>query len=67
LAPGEFLNLQGLGKGITEFKKASREVTDEIERAVDEPPPPPPVSKATTPAPGASAEKHLSTSAVPKA
>src|SRR5207253_7866734 len=33
---------KGLGKGLTEFKKASREVTDEIERAVDEPPPPPP-------------------------
>jgi len=31
---------KGLGKGITEFKKASREVTDEIERAVEEPPPP---------------------------
>ena len=30
---------KGLGKGINEFKKASREVTDEIERAVDEPPP----------------------------
>src|SRR5438046_7169375 len=33
---------KGLGKGLTEFKKASREVTDEIERAVDEPRPPPP-------------------------
>jgi len=33
---------KGIGKGITEFKKASREVTDEIERAVDEPPPAPP-------------------------
>jgi sec-independent protein translocase protein TatA len=30
---------KGLGKGINEFKKASREVTDEIERAGDEPPP----------------------------
>ena len=27
---------KGLGKGISEFKKASREVTDEIERAVNE-------------------------------
>ncbi len=26
---------KGLGKGINEFKKASREVTDEIERAGD--------------------------------
>jgi sec-independent protein translocase protein TatA len=29
---------KGLGKGINEFKKASREVTDEIERAGEEPP-----------------------------
>jgi sec-independent protein translocase protein TatA len=32
---------KGLGKGINEFKKASREVTDEIERAGEEPPPSP--------------------------
>ena len=32
---------RGLGKGITEFKKASREVQEEIERAIEEPPPPP--------------------------
>jgi len=30
---------KGLGKGINEFKKASREVTDEIERSVDDTPP----------------------------
>lgn len=30
---------RGLGKGINEFKKASREVTDEIERSIDEPAP----------------------------
>ncbi len=56
---------KGLGKGITEFKKASREVTDEIERAVEEPPPPPP------PAPKApsnsTAENTTQPSAVPKA
>lgn len=28
---------KGLGKGINEFKKASREITDEIERAGDTP------------------------------
>ena len=27
---------KGLGKGINEFKRASREVTDEIERASDD-------------------------------
>lgn len=39
---------RGLGKGINEFKKASREVQDEIERAVEEPPPaprPPPANQ----------------------
>lgn len=30
----------GLGKGIKEFKKASREVQDEIQQAIDEEPPP---------------------------
>lgn len=41
---------KGLGQGIKEFKKASREVQDEIERAAEDinsaqhsvPPPPPP-------------------------
>jgi len=37
---------KGLGKGINEFKKASREVTDEIERAGEEPSP---VPKAPAP------------------
>src|SRR5207302_10809762 len=32
---------KGLGQGIKEFKKATREVTDEISTAMDEPPPPP--------------------------
>lgn len=35
---------RGLGKGINEFKKASRDVQDEIERAVEEPPAPAPRS-----------------------
>jgi sec-independent protein translocase protein TatA len=30
---------KGLGKGISEFKKASREVTDEINRAGEDPAP----------------------------
>lgn len=38
---------RGLGKGINEFKKASRDVQDEIERAIEEPPPPPPRSSTT--------------------
>jgi sec-independent protein translocase protein TatA len=41
---------KGLGKGINEFKKASREVTDEIERAGEATPPAPTASPAA-PAP----------------
>ena len=36
---------KGLGKGINEFKKATREVTDEIQNAGTDTPPP----AATTP------------------
>ena len=32
---------KGLGSGIREFKKATREVTDEIQNAADDTPPPP--------------------------
>ena len=32
---------KGLGTGIKEFKKATREVTDELSTAMDETPPPP--------------------------
>ena len=51
---------KGLGKGINEFKKASREVTDEIERAGEDLPPapkPPPTSPNTQTAPSSSAPK----------
>ena len=37
---------KGLGKGIKEFKKATREVTDEIHSAMDETPPPPSAPKS---------------------
>ncbi len=33
---------KGLGTGIKEFKKATRDVTDELHSAMEEPPPPPP-------------------------
>lgn len=33
---------KGLGTGIKEFKKATREVTEEIQNAADDTPPPPP-------------------------
>jgi len=33
--------MRGLGSGIKEFKKASREVQDEVQRAIDDEPEPP--------------------------
>ena len=39
---------KGLGTGIKEFKKATRDVTDEMHSAMEEPPPPPPKSSART-------------------
>jgi sec-independent protein translocase protein TatA len=36
---------RGLGQGIREFKKATREVTEEIHSVVEEPPPAPPQRK----------------------
>ncbi|MBN8247924.1 MAG: twin-arginine translocase TatA/TatE family subunit [Verrucomicrobia bacterium] len=41
--------MKGVGTGIKEFKKASRDVQDELHRAMDEadrPPPPPPAPRA---------------------
>jgi len=39
---------KGLGQGIKEFKKATREVTDEMHNAMDETPAPPPQKKLPT-------------------
>ncbi len=46
---------KGLGQGIKEFKKATREVTDELSTAMDETPPSPPrrLPPATTSEPEA--------------
>ena len=55
---------KGLGKGINEFKKASREVTDEIERAGEEPPPPPTPRISS---PNASEQTPAQTATTPKA
>ena len=44
---------KGLGTGIKEFKKATREVTEEVSNAMDETPPPPkrlPPSQPSVPA-----------------
>lgn len=40
--------MRGLGTGIKEFKKASREVQEEVERAVEEEPPAPRVKSPST-------------------
>jgi sec-independent protein translocase protein TatA len=42
---------KGLGQGIKEFKKATREVTDEIQNSSNYTPPPPPPPPPTPPAP----------------
>jgi sec-independent protein translocase protein TatA len=43
--------MKGLGSGIKEFKKASREVQDEVQRAIDEEPVTPPTKSAKTETP----------------
>ncbi len=40
---------KGLGTGIKEFKKATREVTDEVQKAADDTPAPPNQSAAKDP------------------
>ena len=52
---------KGLGKGINEFKKASREVQDEIERAVEEPPPPAPRTPPANQVPAGQSQSQSST------
>ena len=40
---------RGLGQGIKEFKKATREVTDEIQNTTVEPPPPKSIGNGQAP------------------
>ena len=49
---------KGLGQGIKEFKKASRNVEDELHRAleVDDMPPPPPPAHNPEPSPHGAAD-----------
>jgi sec-independent protein translocase protein TatA len=44
---------KGLGHGIKEFRKASREISEELNSSVSEEPPPPPRSRAPDPIPAA--------------
>jgi sec-independent protein translocase protein TatA len=41
---------KGMGQGIKEFKKATREVSDEIHNSMSDNPPPPPAPKTLPPA-----------------
>jgi sec-independent protein translocase protein TatA len=48
---------KGLGTGIKEFKKATKEVTDEVSNAMDDTTPPPKRLPPTPPAPPASSSE----------
>jgi sec-independent protein translocase protein TatA len=52
---------KGLGSGIKEFKKATREVTDEIQNAADDKAQPQNKSASVTPAPPAQTISQSST------
>ena len=52
---------KGLGQGIKEFKKATREVTDEIQNAADDKAQPQNKSASVTPAPPAQTISQSST------
>jgi sec-independent protein translocase protein TatA len=56
---------KGLGQGIKEFKKATREVTDEMHNAMNETPAPPQKTIAA-PAPPASTVPNQTQSAAPQ-
>jgi sec-independent protein translocase protein TatA len=58
---------KGLGQGMKEFKKASREVQDELENAINETPPPPKKISPPLEAEPVAAEVHTPSSTVPKA
>ena len=58
---------KGLGQGIKEFKKASREVTDEIHNSMNESPPPPTPPAARPPDNSQTPAHPAPSSTVPKA
>ena len=47
---------KGLGTGIKEFKKATRDVTEEMHSAMEEPPPPPRPLPPASPQPSSQPE-----------
>lgn len=58
---------KGLGQGIKEFKKASREVTDEINNGMNSPPPPPSSGAPADPSARPQSASPNPPSTVPKA
>lgn len=59
---------RGLGQGIKEFKKSSREIQDEIQQAIDVDAPPPPPRRVNPPAETTTARtESVPQSAEPKA
>jgi sec-independent protein translocase protein TatA len=56
--------MRGLGHGIKEFKKATREVQDEVQRAIEEEPPPEPPHRTPPPS---TEPAETSSSSAPKA
>jgi sec-independent protein translocase protein TatA len=56
---------KGLGTGIKEFKKATRDVTEEISSSMEETPPPPSPPKRLPPADGSHAEPQQTVSQSP--
>ena len=58
---------RGLGQGIKEFKKSSREIQDEIQQAIDVDAPPPPPRRVTPPAETTTARTETVPQTEPKA
>ncbi len=58
---------RGLGQGLKEFKKATREVQDDLQRAIDEEPQPEPPRRVAEAKPAAAAAGDPAPSPSPKA
>jgi sec-independent protein translocase protein TatA len=58
---------RGLGQGIKEFRKSSREIQDEIQQAIDVDAPPPPPRRVASPDSTAARTDAVPQGAEPKA
>jgi sec-independent protein translocase protein TatA len=56
--------MRGMGHGIKEFKKATRDVQDEVQRAIEDEPPPPP--RRSTPETASTSDASTSAPSTPK-